>query len=54
MKVLTTEQQIELQEFLANLTAGNLEQQSQINYWALELKSKRARKKVLTDPQNTL
>lgn len=48
MKVLSTEQQVELQEFLEELRFTNglsSVQGATLNYWSIELKPKRVRKK---------
>ena len=49
MKVLSTEQQTELQELLENIAKENLfslqgEWQTDLQYWAIALKPKRVRK----------
>lgn len=48
MKVLTTEQQVELQALMTELsgTVNDINLQGQINYWTLELKPKRVRRKA--------
>ena len=57
MKTLSTEQQVELQKLIEEVThlyqglmttPTDLELKAQLNYWAIELKPKRVRKKVLT------
>jgi hypothetical protein len=47
MKTLSTEQQQELQELIHNLPRHNLDFGvcNQLDYWAIELKPKRVRKK---------
>lgn len=48
MKVLTSEAQAELQQLLTQLTGSQSldhEVNAQVNYWAIELKPKRIRKK---------
>lgn len=44
MKVLSTDQQMALRELLESLESSNVETQSALNYWKIELKPKRTRK----------
>ena len=47
MKTLSTEQQVELQKLLENLTDSTFEPNyEELAYWATELKPKRVRKKL--------
>lgn len=48
MKVLSTDQQMALRELLESLESSNVETQSELNYWKIELKPKRTRK-IKTD-----
>lgn len=49
MKVLTTEQQTELQSLLTILIGFGPEIQVEINKWAKELKPKRIRRKAIVE-----
>lgn len=52
MKTLSTESQIELQELLTKILQDvslDSETSAQLNYWAIELKPKRVRKKNILE-----
>lgn len=56
MKVLSTEQQEDLQTLINSIPRHNLDfgTANQLDYWSIELKPKRIRKKVLTQAVDTV